>query len=801
MVQTHIWNFQDPASSRRANDKMARTVNVGVYAGYYPKVGASTNRIDLTLGSDPVSELVTAEGVKIVETANLSGVVQFVNPSTSGLTRYDLVVCEYQYQPNSTPAIYKVLQGVSAAPGVIPELPVPQNIYQTPICYVRINPITPSGVGPPTVVLMQDDLLPIARGQDVDDPKEMSGLKAIIDPTAPNRDVIYVYAGQFPNIDRTTLIDFRGGYSAGVSALPSAVPLGQRKYWVYGITDAEEIVPIEELTSFTALPTDVESAVPLCLVEFFNPAGTPFITRIRDLRTYITRLGAAGSEDDLWADMLAGTYMDEMVYEPFLDLDLLNTSTLVQRDGAGVTSAAPGVTLSLDQAQTALKIVYDGVTPIVNDVEFVLGDWLLNNSLSAIREFMVLALHDLPGLKFQYSFSSMLNGFSSTKYDLLSNLNATIISSLGNPPSSLYIRVVIPASVFSSGAFEYRLFSIGLLANISSGLAARNVVLDDQRTTIENSVRNMIANAFEFCSYPNATSFAPDPDQNTDFEMTISGAVNDISADVNQFGPDGWQAVWNDGGTFVSDLLTRVPVDPTGYRYALNMFTSDRGVIGMPLEYRVPAHRFRMGDAVSFALDAEASQRENCQIAIRLYTRDGSGQLVVNPGDEYFSAKTEIGFQRLVVSTGTRVVDSSVVFVGFVIYHYQLAATDSEVTVKDPMAAMGDFPVLLKYSPAVNMRDELAHYVTVHRLRQLGFTAEASPVGMMVPMPVKYRELGTLRATRVNLSGEQNSDNVSGLTSEVSDQGSDVGVSGTTVQVGPYRLDSRVLADVRYERV
>lgn len=801
MVQSRIWSFQDPASSRRANDKLARVANVGVYAGFFPVVGASTNRIDLTLGADSVSELVTSEGIKIIETGILSGIVQFVNPSTSGLTRYDLVVCEYQYQPNSTPAIYKVLQGTAAPSNVVPELPTVQNEFQTPICYVRINPITPSGVGPPTVVLAQEDLLPIALGQNVDDPKEMSGLKAIINPAAPNKDELYVYPGQFANIDRSSLIDFRGGYSAGVSALPSAVPLGQRKYWVYGITDAQEIVPIEELTSFTALPTDVEAALPLCLVEFFNPAGTPFITRIRDLRTHIVRLGNVGSEDDVWSDMLNGTFMDEMVYEPFLNLDLVNASTLVQRDGAGVTSAAPGVTLSLDQAQTALKVVYDGVTPIVNDVEVVLGDWLANNSLSAIREFMVLALHDFPSLKFQYSFSNALSGFSQTKYDLTDNLNATIISSLGNPPSVLFTRIVIPAAVFASGAFEYRLFSVGVLTNINNGLAARNVVLDDQRTTIENSVRNLIANAFEFYSYPNASSFVPDLDQNTNFALTISGAVNDITADINQFGPDGWQAVWNDGTTFVSDLLTRVPIDPSGYRYALNMLTTDRGSIGMPLEYRVPAHRLRLGDAVSFALDVEASQRENCQISIRLYTRDGSGQLVVLPGDEFFSAKTEIGFQRLVISTGTRVIDSSVVFVGFVIYHYQLAASDSEVTVKDPMAAMGNFPVVLSYSPAENMLSELEHYVSVHRLQQHGFTAEACPVGMMVPIVGKYRELGTLRAVRVNLSGEQNSENISGITSELSNNGHDVGVFGTTVQVGAYRLDSRVIADVRYERV
>ena len=801
MTQDRIWSFQDPASSRRANDKLARVVDSGVYSGFFPKVSAQTNRIDLVRGDDPLSTLVTAEGVKVVETDDLSGIVQFINPSTSGLERFDLVVCEYQFTSDrSIQAVFKVVQGTFAATGQTPTLPKIQNVYQVPICYVHINSIVPSGVGPALVILAQDDLRPIVRGQDVATPSEMGALKPMNDPTAPGNDKLYVFPGQFPSIDRTTIIDFRGGYSLGASEVP-AIPVGQRRFWVIGVSDAGDVVATEELTSFESQPTDTESAVPVAVVEFFNPGAT-VIARFRDVRQFITRLGAANTEDDLWADMLRMTYMDEMVYEPFFDLDTVELATLQVRRTDGSVVAATGFTLRLDQAQTALVVAYDGTAldPNFEALEFVMGDWIAGNSLAPVTEFTMLAVHDAAELDYEYSYTGTTTGFSTQKYDLTSNQNAPVISTVGNPPGSLYTRLRLPLNNWTGGAVEYRISSIGALYNINRALAARNVILNDQRTTTENSLRNMIANPFEFWSYPNESAFPADPDQNTDFDLIVSGVLEDIQAGEKQVGPDGWQAQWADGGTYQQGTIRRVPVSASAFRYNMRLFTSDRGTDVLPLEFRVPAHRFRQQDPVSFGVDVDANARGACFLSIRFYKRV-AGALTLS--HESFSVLAEAGSQRLVVTTATLGVnlDADVVFVGLVIHHQQFSSQDSEVVCANPMAVMGDFPVVLPFSPPISGADEMSHYVSVHRMQQRGYTGEASDVGMMVPMPVKYRELGELRATRVTLSGEQSSANVTNLVTGVSDKGHDLSVLGQTVNAGTYRIDSRVVADVLYEKV
>ena len=801
MVQDRIWSFQDPASSRRANDKLARVVDLGVYSGYFPKVSTQTNRIDLIRGNDPISTLVTAEGVKIVETENLSGVVQFINPSTSGLERYDLVVCEYQFTSDrSVQALYKVVQGTFAASGQVPSLPKVQNQYQVPICYVHISPVTPSGVGPTLVILAQTDLLPVVYGQDVSTPNEMGALKPSLDPTAPFGDKLYIFPGQFPNIDRTTIIDFKGGYSLGSSEVP-AIPVGQRRFWVIGVSDAGDVVATEELTSFESQPTDTESSVPVAVVEFFN-SGSTVISRFRDIRQFVTRLGTSNTEDDLWSDMLRATYMDELVYEPFFDLDMVELATLQVRRADGSVIAAAGFSVRLDQAQTALVISYDGTALDANfeALELVLGDWIAGNSLAPVTEFTVLAIHAVPEIEYEYSYTGTTTGFSAQKYDLTSNQNAPVISTVGNPPSGLYTRLRLPLNNWTGGAVDYQLFSVGVLFNINRALASRNVILNDQRATIENSVRNLIANPFEFWSYPNETSFPPDPDQNTNFDLILSGVLEDIQAGEKQIGPDGWQAQWADGGTYQQATARRIPVSGSAYRYNLRLTTSDRGTAALPLEFRVPAHRFRQQDPVSFAVDVNANARGACYLGIRFYKR-ASGALVL--GHESFSPLAEAGAQRLVVTTASVGVnlDADVVYVGFVVYHQQFTAQDSTIVLADPMGVMGDFPAVLPFSPPHDGASEMDHYVSVHRLQQRGYTGEASDVGMMVPMPPKYRVLGELRVTRVTLSGEQSSSNVTNLSSEASDTGTDLAVLAQTVNAGAYRLDSRVVADVLYEKV
>jgi len=799
MTQTRTWAFQDPASSRLANRKQSRVIDAGPYAGYFPRVtqlAGVTNRIDLTLGDDSYSVAVTKEGVRIEEDSNLIGVVQFDNPSTSGQTRYDLVVVEYQYTTNRTSAaVYKVIKGNFAASGVTPEKPLPQNDYQVPLCYVLIRSVTAT-TGPTLVQLAQSDLLPVARGQDVEHPSEMAALKPIVDPTSSGDTRLFVYGGSFPRVDRQTIIDFPGGYSAEVDP-NNLIGIGTTEYRVYGVTDAGNVEAIETVSSFLSNPTNVEFAIPVCVAEITNSTGLARIVRIRDIRQFISRLGTGDREIDQWTDMFHDTYFDQMVFEPFLNLDLVNETTFID-EGTGV--APTDVTYDLDQATSSLVFSYGGATPPTGDVVLVIGDFIagnFSNPASSIREFMVLALHAIPDLMFSYSFSGMTTGFS-TPQPLTDLLNSPIVKIPGSAPSQLYIKLIIPStsSLFGAGAASAGVSSVGILANIDSEVAARNVILNDQQATLENAARNLIGNPFQRWSLPNTSQFTA-PFDNANFSLEISGTQTNITNRDLQFGPDGWQAVW-DSGQNASFTLTREPVVSDGFVYQMRVAvpTAAGTPAQLPLEYRVPIERVRVGDAVSFAVNVDTADQNLIRLGIRFYRRPATGLTYT----EVFSGLNKGGFERMLVTTDAVTVDADVIAVGFVIYYNQSSGKDTEVVFSDPMAAMGRFSEALTFAPPPNMVDEAKHYVSVHRLQQRGFSDEPSPVGIMVPHPFKYEQLGTLRVRAVTLPNAQNSENVGSLTYSVEDNGQDIGAFADSVAAGPFSIDTQLISEVLYEK-
>ena len=800
MTQTRQWAFQDPASSRLANRKQSRVVDVGPYAGYFPRVtqlAGVTNRIDLTTGDDGVSVAVTVEGVRLEEDTNLVGVVQFDNPSTSGQTRYDLVVVEYQYSTNRTAAaIYKVIKGNFVTAGVTPERPKAQNSFQVPLCYVLIRSVTAT-TGPALVQLAQSDLTPVARGQDVEHPSEMAALKPIVDPTSPGNTRLFVYGGSFPRIDRQTIIDFVGGYSAEIDP-SNLITIGTTVYRVYGVTDAGTVEVIETVASFLSNPTNVEFAVPVCVAEITNSTGLARIVRIRDIRQFISRLGTGDSEIDLWTDMFHDTYFNQLVFEPFLDLDLVNETTFVD---TGSGNAPLDVTYALDQATSSLVFSFGGATPPTGDVELVIGDFIsgnFSNPASSVREFMALALHNVPDLQYAYSFSGLTSGFSPPQ-QLSDLLNSPIVKIPGSAPSQLYLKLIIPngSTLFAGAASSASVSSIGILANIDAEVAARNVILNDQKTTLENATRNLIGNPFQRWSMPNASQFTL-PLDNSNFALEISGTQTNITNRDLQFGPDGWQAVWSSGQSSAF-ILTREPqvTDAFAYQMRVEIPQAAGTPAQLPLEYRIPIERVRIGDAVSFAVNVDTPDQNLVRLGIRFYRRPATGLSY----SEVFSALNTGGFQRLLVTTDALTVDADVVAVGFVIYYSQSGGKDTEIVFSDPMAALGRFSEVLTYAPPPNMVDEAKHYVSVHRMQQRGFTAEPAPVGMMIPHPFKYAQLGTLRARAVTLPDAQNSENVGSITYSIEDNGQDIGVFAESVGAGPFVIDSQVIAEVLYEKV
>lgn len=812
MTQTRSWAFQEAATARQANQHVASAAHPGVYQGFFPVVSTSSpvpNRIDLTLGDDGVSVAITSEGVRVQETAVLAGVAQFINPDATR-ERYDLVVLEYQYTTDrNIPAVYKVLQGSFATVGTTPVLPQAQNQYQVPVCYVRIRPVTPTG-GPVFVSLTQADLLPVIRGQDVTHPEEMGALKPIIDPSDVNNQRLYVYPGSFPSTDRSTIIDFFGGYSELITATSTVASMlvGQTQYWAAGITDDGVIDLFEQLTGFSDNPSDVTTALPLCVLEIRNVGGTPGITRFRDIRQFIARLGTGQDEIEQWRDMFADTVFEDMVFDPLTSLERVFLTSLTD---TGATPDTSGLTVELDQAQSALVLRYDGVSPPSGDVELVLGDFLASAGFTNVNEFVVVAIHDVPGagsagLQYRYSFSGVGGGFTPdpalAPLPLDNNVDSPIVATPGVSPTNLYVKLVFPVGLFAAAA-EYRIYSIGVLANIDPAVATADKTLDDARTTLENAIRNVIANDFSIWSLPNETRFVAqnEPAGASPFSMIISGDAGDISAGKNQVGPDGWQSAWlTANGSSVTLERYQAGAVNTDRRFALRTRIPTTGTDEFLLEYRVPAFLFRIGDAVSYAIDVSTLTAEVAGISIRLYKRDASNQLVIAAtSPTVFMQST--GSKRLVVSTGSTQIDASHTAVGFIIHLKQSPSAAVEATWANPVGCAGEFTTVLPFSAPADPISALQHHTSVHRIMLQGYASEPAPVGMSVPMAPKYLSLGTVRATLVNLIGAQNSVNVGNVTANPdTDHGQSLMISGNTFQAGAYTIDVLAAVDVLYEK-
>lgn len=810
MTQTRFWAFQDAASSRLANRRLALVVDPAVYQGYFPVPSAVAGRIDLTLGTDPISSLITSEGVRIEESGNLAAIVQFTGASLSGETRYDLVVCEYQYTADrNIPAVYKVVQGTFSPPGTEPVLPQPQNSYQTSICYVRIRPVAgPSS----TPQVLQTDLLPAVRGQDVVTPDEMGGLKPVIDPSNANRQRIYVFAGSYPTVDRSTLIDFRGGYSELITDEPvvAAMAVNSTQYWTVGIADDQSITLIEQVSSLTDAPTLVESTVLLAVIEIVNP-GTPTINRLRDIRQFITRLGSGAGETDQWADMFQETVFEQMVFDPFTTLDKVQANTFLD-SGTGATPVSSFL-YRLNQARTALEIVYDGGAAPTGDIEIVVGDFLAGTDLPALREFQVLALHDVPGagpsgLNYAYSFTGSLGPVFSLQASLANNQISPIVATPAVAPGQLFLKLIFPGSLFTPGnPLTAAIFGLGIVANIRPEVATAAQLLEDARTTLENSICNLIGNTFEYWSYPVFYSaavedfIALDAPAVPNVSMTISGAAADIAAGVRQVGPDGWQAIWTTAGNITAATLSRVSrIGASDKRPTLR--TTLPVAVGtpadLPLEYRVPARLLRVGDVASMAVTAQTLLAGVAGVSIRLYKRNNANQLIVDYETPIVYAPA--GQTRITVTTDTQLVDAEHVAVGFVLHHTQAAAGATDVTWLDPVGCAGRFTTLLPFSPARDPSTQLQHYVQVHRAFLRGHQTEPAAVGYSFAIAPMYGDLGIARVQAINLAGYQNSVKVSSVVGTLDDDQQTLNVSGNVTLLGSWLLDSKLLIDVLYEK-
>ena len=89
-----LMSLFDLNTSKNHNDRFVKVVKSGVFSGFYPRVSSADNkRIDLTLGNDALSVLVTPEGSVLINDSVYYSIAR-IDFITTTLDRWDLLVCE-----------------------------------------------------------------------------------------------------------------------------------------------------------------------------------------------------------------------------------------------------------------------------------------------------------------------------------------------------------------------------------------------------------------------------------------------------------------------------------------------------------------------------------------------------------------------------------------------------------------------------------------------------------------------------------------------------------------------------------
>lgn len=118
MAQIRTWDFGEDRSTAILNRHFAGLIPKGIYSGF----GVTTNVSSLFLNIEE-GIIITGEGIKIEEDADLPNVVQ-VDPGDS-LIRIDLVVLQHKFLPTNDPATYSIIKGTpgGGAPSIPPDFP------------------------------------------------------------------------------------------------------------------------------------------------------------------------------------------------------------------------------------------------------------------------------------------------------------------------------------------------------------------------------------------------------------------------------------------------------------------------------------------------------------------------------------------------------------------------------------------------------------------------------------------------------------------------------------------------------
>lgn len=715
MSQVRIFLYHDLESSQTFNTRMANVIRPGVYKGFRVRRNASSGALlDISHGEDDTSVLVTVEGVRIQETAEILGSLR-VQAADPVYERIDLVVTDYQWSTNNDVGqTYRVLKGKPQQNlSLEPVPPIPLNKYQLPLAWIRVRPMSATG-GVQRVDVSQDDILHVAQVDDIKAPENISSLKPVIDSTDQRR--IYIYEGIFPTSDGLEFVEFSGAYSDIAEDID--VPVGETRYFLYGVSD-EGIVQVGTKSSTISIVQDVGfDLLPICVGKVVNRNGSITIDQIIDVRFPFYRRFRNFDEDNIYKNLLGSS-----VFE-YAAIDTFGAFTFID-----INSAEPidsGLTAVVNKGDTSLVVAWDGSIPLTTDVTIATRNLLDDTEISGVRHILLSADLDIAGLKFDYSMSSAYSGFTGHQYDL-----DTIIEIPGGA-SQLYIRLQIPKELFVVPGDSVRIFGYALLMTLDYDMLNNQTITGLGIESLENSIQNLVANGdFRIWSRPLENGAEPNIDgrEKISYPIRVDGFVT--RDDV--FAGDGWQFTRlefeADDGEISRIIWSRDVVGSfddntvdTGIEWVGQAGGDESGKLNY-LEYRVPALPEYAGKKVTFAFDHLSTPREAVGIRLVLYSRDDAGNLSVFDAVESGPLQPE---GTLIVTSNLEITDQ-VYAAGFIIVFYQTNAL-STVYVRRARAAIGEYRVL-PFTRSISAEDAVRQYYERGQAFTAGNVEEGEEIG------------------------------------------------------------------------
>jgi len=752
MTQLRLFSFHEQDSSLAHNQRIASLLAAGVYKGYRIRPNASDpSKLDVTHGNDGTSVLVTVEGVRIQETAEITGTLQVQNADPSRL-RYDLVVSEYQWSPNNAiQQTYKVIRGGYARiSSDTPPIPVQENIYQIPLAMILVRPQVAIG-GIFRVVIDETDVYHIRMASDPG-AEDIGTLKPIIDPVNNLR--IFVHAGAFPTLDGLSFIQFEGGYSDEID--DSQMVDGETRYFLIGVGDDKGVSIAGESSTLDTVPNLDSDVLPVAVAKVTKRGGSSYIEDLIDIRFPFARKTVPREEEDFYQDQANTSVFRYVRIDSFRGEGLVDLTTLLPTD------ADLGVVI--DRGETSLEVSWDGAGEPSADVTISTVDLLGDSEIDQVRHIMVTVDTDVENITFDYSSVSGYHSFSGR------DLEMNKIIGLADGVSQLFLRFKIPASEFNGGGVK-RIFSFAVFMVLDYEMLNEKSLSSLGLDSAAYSIPNLIPNGdFRMWSRaPDSSSAYPDVNSRDIISYQIN--KDDLSTRRSIFAGDGWQFTRlefdpNDG--LISRILWSRDVvgslDENTMDTALK-WVGEAGTAGQQnyLEFRTLAPQGYDGQFVTFAFDYKSQPREAVGIRLVLYERGSDGSLAVHDAVESGPLRTE---GTLIISSNTSL-NSKVFAIGFIIVLQQTTGI-STVYVKNARAAIGRYSVL-PFTRSADADDVCSKYYERGQLFASASAEEGEEVGGAVQF-----------ATR-KLVGLSENNSIAGALAEALSSSRNVNASGLSL--------------------